>query len=164
MGCVFYYVLSSGHHLFGEPLMHQENILSHKFDMSEFRKNHKNKPHEKILALQLIKDMIADDPSKRPATGDILMHPLWWNEEKILNLFIALSYCVQGCNVRPDAQNMLERNARIIIRGDWKKHLDSNLMENLNMHDDYNGKSVGDFLRFIRKAVGSLVIYFNASR
>lgn len=157
-------MLSNGHQLFGEPPKRQRNILLHKFDMSELRKSEGNRPHVKILALQLIKDMIADNPSKRPAIEDIRKHPLWWKkEEYFFYIFEKLSFRVESRYASPDSLRMLERNARNIIRGDWKKHLNSNLMENLNLHDDFNGKSVGDLLRFIRKAVSCQVFIINAS-
>lgn len=163
MGCVIYYVLTNGHHLFGDPFNLQKNILSHEYDMSKLKKSDLVRPFERIVALQLIEDMIADDPSKRPATGDIFKHPLWWHEEKTFGFFEKLSFRVGWSSTSPDALNMLERNARNIIRGDWKRHLDRNIKKNLNLHDDYNGKSVGDLLRFIRKAVSCQVFIMTLS-
>lgn len=153
MGCVYYYVLSNGHHLFGEPLKRQANILSHEFDMSELKKSDKNRPHESILALQLIEDMIARDPSKRPKTESILKHPLWWREEKILSFFQDLSDRVEKLDIYTDPLRSLERNAKKIIRDDWKQHLDENLKEDLRRHRDYIDTSVRDLLRALRNKV-----------
>lgn len=134
--------------------------------MTKLRKSNLVRPFERIVALQLIEDMIANDPSERPATGDILKHPFWWQEEKTFGFFEKLSFRVGWSSTSPDALNMLERNARNIIRGDWKRHLDRDIMKNLknlNLHDDYNGKSVGDLLRFIRKAVSCQVFIMKLS-
>lgn len=153
MGCVYYYVLSNGHHLFGEPLKRQANILSHEFDMSELVKSDNNKPHESILAEQLISDMITRDPSRRPKTENILKHPLWWREEKILSFFQDLSDRVEKLDINTDPLRTLERNAKEIIRDDWKQHLDENLKEDLRRHRDYLNVSVRDLLRALRNKV-----------
>lgn len=38
-----------------------------------------------VLAEELITDMISKDPAKRPPAKAVLMHPFFWNSEKILN-------------------------------------------------------------------------------
>lgn len=37
LGCVYYYVLSGGHHAFGDNLKRQANILSHEYSLSKLR-------------------------------------------------------------------------------------------------------------------------------
>jgi len=37
LGCVYYYVLSGGHHAFGDNLKRQANILSHEYNLAKLR-------------------------------------------------------------------------------------------------------------------------------
>lgn len=83
MGCVFYYVFSKGSHPFGDLVKRQLNILSYEFDLKIF--NHPQMDSTSVLAEELITAMISKDPSKRPIAKAVLMHPFFWNSEKILN-------------------------------------------------------------------------------
>lgn len=154
LGCVYYYVLSNGHHLFGEPLKRQANILSRDYDLSKLSRSNKMKPHESVLAPQLIEDMIKHDPSERPTTHDILKHPLFWREEKTLSFFQEVSDRVEKIkDITKNPLRMLERNAKFIVKDDWKQHLDEMLKEDLRRHRDYHSVSVRDLIRAIRNKV-----------
>lgn len=83
MGCVFYYVISKGSHPFGDLVKRQLNILSYEFELKTF--NLSPKDSTSVLAEELITDMISKDPAKRPPAKAVIMHPFFWNSEKILN-------------------------------------------------------------------------------
>lgn len=90
LGCVFYYVISKGSHPFGDLVKRQLNILSYEFDLKIF--NHSQMDSTSVLAEELITDMISRDPAKRPPAKAVLMHPYFWNSEKILNFLQVNAY------------------------------------------------------------------------
>lgn len=149
MGCVYFYVLSEGSHLFGTSLERQANILAGKHtNLSVLLE--KSQESKIILAIELILDMITKDPQKRPRAEAILKHPMFWREEKILSFFQDISDRIEKLDVYTEPLKSLERNAKAIIRDDWKQHLDESLKEDLRKHRDYLSISVRDLLRAIR--------------
>jgi serine/threonine-protein kinase/endoribonuclease IRE1 len=154
MGCVYYYVLSNGDHLFGDTIKRQANILSHDYDV-EMRKllTQRKRPYENILAAQLITEMIAKDSNKRPNAEAVLKHPMFWREEKILSFLQDVSDRIEKLDIYTDPLRTLERNAKFVIRDDWKSHLDESIREDLRRHRDYHSVSVRDLLRALRNKV-----------
>jgi serine/threonine-protein kinase/endoribonuclease IRE1 len=59
-GCVFYYIASGGHHPFGERFSREINILK-----GNYRLQHLDGHSDSALLKDLVKVMIAKDPSKR---------------------------------------------------------------------------------------------------
>lgn len=152
MGCVYYYVLSNGDHLFGDAIKRQANILSHEFDMSQLM-SLKRRQYENILANELITDMIARDSSKRPTADAVLKHPLFWREEKILAFLQDISDRIEKLDIYTDPLRLLERNASFIVRDDWSLHLDEGITEDLKKYRGYHSISVRDLLRALRNKV-----------
>lgn len=152
MGCVYYYVLSNGDHLFGDNLKRQANILSNEYDMKKMMTQHK-KPYQSILAAQLIEEMIGKDPSKRPTAEAVLRHPMFWREEKILAFLQDVSDRVEKLDIYTDPLKTLERNSRFVVQDDWIYLLDDNIKEDLRKHRDYFSMSVRDLLRALRNKV-----------
>ncbi|OLY83089.1 Serine/threonine-protein kinase/endoribonuclease IRE1 [Smittium mucronatum] len=107
LGCVYYYFLTKGEHPFGDRYYREQNILENKFDLSLLDEmDTYNKIVENILVNQdygegrkslsvesiseakdLITRMIQRNPSHRPSTLNILVHPYFWSYSKRL-LFI----------------------------------------------------------------------------
>lgn len=152
MGCVYYYVLSNGDHLFGDTIKRQANILSHDFDMTKL-KTQKKKPYENILAVELIKDMISRDSSRRPSADAVLKHPLFWREDKILAFLQDVSDRIEKLDIYTDPLRTLERNARLVVLDDWNLHLDEGITDDLRKYRGYHGISVRDLLRALRNKV-----------
>lgn len=152
MGCVYYYVLSNGDHLFGDAIKRQANILSHEFDMSNLMSK-KKRQYENILANELITDMIARDSSKRPSAEAVLKHPLFWREEKILAFLQDISDRIEKLDIYTDPLRSLERNASFIVRDDWSLHLDEGITDDLKKYRGYHSISVRDLLRALRNKV-----------
>jgi len=57
LGCVYYYVLSGGHHAFGDNLKRQANILSHEYNLAKLRPEDDSEDsrivgylHQKVIA------------------------------------------------------------------------------------------------------------------
>lgn len=152
MGCVYYYVLSYGDHLFGDTIKRQANILANEFDMSKLM-SLKSKQYEHILAVELITDMIKKESSKRPICDSVLKHPMFWRDDKILTFLQDVSDRVEKLDMFTDPLRILERNARFIIREDWSKHLDAGITDDLMKYRGYHCSSVRDLLRALRNKV-----------
>lgn len=152
MGCVYYFVLSNGDHLFGDAIKRQANILSHEFDMEKLISK-ADKPYECILARELIADMIKKDPSERPSADAVLKHPMFWREEKILAFLQDVSDRIEKLDLYTEPLKSLERNAKFIIRDDWSLHLDEGITEDLKKYRGYHSISVRDLLRALRNKV-----------
>lgn len=155
MGCVYYYVLTNGDHLFGDTIKRQANILSDEFDMTKLI-NQKRKPYENILAVELISDMICKDMSERPTAEAVLKHPLFWREEKILSFLQDISDRIEKLDIYTDPLRTLERNGKLIVRDDWSLHLDEGITEDLRKYRGYHSASVRDLLRALRNKVRML--------
>lgn len=149
MGCVYYYVLTSGDHPFGDNLKRQANILANDFDIEKLLKI-KRRQYENILAIELISDMINNDSSSRPSTEAVLKHPLFWREEKILSFFQDISDRIEKLDVNHEPLRTLERNASMVVKDDWSLHLHEDITTDLRKYRGYYGISVRCLLRALR--------------
>ena len=144
MGCVYYYLLTRGKHLFGENFHRQANILGGKSDLSHLEPEHQSSE------VSLITKMIAVEPNDRPPASAVLKHPAFWSKDKILTF-------LQDCSDRVDKEDddsyvlgMIEKDGAAVTRGDWQMALDEAVRSDLRLHRTYRGKSVRDLLRAIR--------------
>ncbi|XP_050340716.1 serine/threonine-protein kinase/endoribonuclease IRE1 [Bactrocera neohumeralis] len=156
LGCVYYYVLSTGHHAFGDALKRQHNILTHEYNLLKLKvdtDDEANVPEEAskfILAEQLIADMIHKDAQNRPFARCISTHPVFWNNQKILAFLQDVSDRVEKLQFHVEPLKSLEKNGRCIVRGDWNAHVDPLITEDLRKYRGYMGASVRDLLRALR--------------
>ncbi|XP_055853155.1 serine/threonine-protein kinase/endoribonuclease IRE1 [Episyrphus balteatus] len=150
LGCVYYYVLSKGHHAFGDTIKRQGNILSNEFDLSNLEDNSPGEASKMILAEQLIADMVHKDPQFRPPSRCITNHPVFWNGHKILAFLQDVSDRVEKLQFTVEPLKSLEKNGRFVVREDWNLHLDSVITDDLRKYRGYMGASVRDLLRAFR--------------
>lgn len=160
LGCVFYYVLSKGHHPFGEPMRRQSNILSNEYNLSALIPLAKTTSDE-ILSSQLIADMINHNPNERPTAAIIRIHPIFWSEERVLAFLQDVSDRVEKSNANfIEPLKRLEKNAQLVVRDDWSLHLDYTLTADMKKYRGYQGTSVRDLLRAIRNKVSILFFFW----
>ncbi|KAH8273177.1 hypothetical protein KR018_010982 [Drosophila ironensis] len=150
LGCVYYYVLSGGHHAFGDNLKRQANILSHEYNLSKLKDEGDSENNKIILAEQLISDMIHKDPQSRPPARCISNHPLFWDEPKMLSFLQDVSDRVEKLQFHAEPLKSLEKNGRLVVLDDWNLHLDPLITEDLRKYRGYMGASVRDLLRALR--------------
>lgn len=109
-GCVFYYVLSSGSHPFGESsLYRQANILAGAPCLAHLEEEAHGEralaqqregtgheagglkpplpPTDKVAARSLVEAMLSPRPQARPSAGQVLAHPFFWSRAKQLQFF-----------------------------------------------------------------------------
>ncbi|XP_001607831.2 serine/threonine-protein kinase/endoribonuclease IRE1 isoform X1 [Nasonia vitripennis] len=147
LGCVFYYVLSSGKHPFGDPLRRQANILCGEIDLTALQNISEN---DKQVALVLIKAMVDSDPLKRPPAQAIHDHPMFWDAAQVLTFFQDVSDRVEKDGSESPALRALERGNRKVVQGDWRLHIDVEVATDLRKYRSYRGESVRDLLRALR--------------
>ena len=80
MGCVYYYVLTGGHHPFGESFKRQGNIIQGLSNLDKLGSR-------RAVARTLIQRMVSAEPSARPPISAVLRHPLFWDQEHVLTFF-----------------------------------------------------------------------------
>ncbi|XP_061395116.1 serine/threonine-protein kinase/endoribonuclease IRE1-like [Musca vetustissima] len=150
LGCVYFYVLSKGQHLFGDALKRQANILTNDHSLYHLKAERKEDRSKFILATELISDMIHRDPQCRPPAKCIGNHPLFWNDKKILAFLQDVSDRVEKLQFNVEPLKSLEKNGNIVVLEDWNLHLDPIITEDLRKFRGYMGASVRDLLRALR--------------
>ncbi|RKP27025.1 the oligomer formed By the kinase ribonuclease domain of Ire1, partial [Syncephalis pseudoplumigaleata] len=148
-GCVFYHVLTGGHHPFGDRYERESNILEDKYDLSKLSMDRVAEAE----ARDLISAMIQYHPEHRPTMGQVLLHPFFWSAEKRLAF-------LQDASDRLEAEprdvatspllRKLEANSISIVGLDWSKRLDRSMLGQLGKFRRYDVRSVRDLLRAIR--------------
>ena len=89
LGCVFYYILSLGHHPFGQRYERERNIINNKFALNQLAKD---LTLERVKEAQnLIEIMIKCDPKKRPDGKVLMEHIFFWTSDKKLKMIQDLS-------------------------------------------------------------------------
>ncbi|CAB3223992.1 unnamed protein product [Arctia plantaginis] len=146
LGCVFYYVLSKGHHPFGDMLRRQANILTGDYNLEQLEKV---LPEEEVLLTKiLIRAMISSRPSARPPCETVLKYPMFWGKQSILNFLQDVSDQVE--NGGGGSEAALERGARKVVRGDWRARVCGAVASDLRARRTYRGDRAAHLLRAIR--------------
>ncbi|XP_051996106.1 serine/threonine-protein kinase/endoribonuclease IRE1-like isoform X1 [Xyrauchen texanus] len=145
-GCVFYYVVSDGHHPFGKSLQRQANILLGAYSLEHLQPDR----HEDIVAQSLIEQMLSMEPEKRPSADRVLKHPFFWSLEKQLQFFQDVSDRIEKEPLDGPIVRQLERGGRFVVKGVWRDHITVPLQTDLRKFRSYKGGSVRDLLRAMR--------------
>lgn len=145
-GCVFYYVVSNGHHPFGKSLQRQANILQGLHSLEHLQPD----KHEDIVARDLIQQMLNMEPHQRPLAERVLKHPFFWSLEKQLQFFQDVSDRIEKEPQDGPIVRQLERGGRAVVKGDWREQITVPLQTDLRKFRSYKGGSVRDLLRAMR--------------
>ena len=101
LGCVYYYVMTQGHHPFdvgGTSLGRDLNIKDNRFDTERLRLF-----DYEYDAEDLVMQMINHNPKLRPDTQAVLRHPYFWNVEDKLDFLCDVSDCYEREKNTPSA-------------------------------------------------------------
>ncbi|KAI8923014.1 kinase-like domain-containing protein [Entophlyctis helioformis] len=128
-GCVFYYVLSGGKHPFGNKLMCEANIMRGNYRLDALDAL----GPEGVLAKDVIRRMIAQDPKKRPDATAVLHHPFFWSASQRLAFLGDLSDRLESeprdaVNVSPLVK-LIERGGSKVTGGDWQAKMDASVVD-----------------------------------
>lgn len=83
LGCIMYYVFTSGRHPFGQKYARVYNIMDNECKL-------KPEALSSSAWCHLINWMIMHRPDCRPSTELILCHPVFWDRNKIFHFFVDL--------------------------------------------------------------------------
>ena len=72
----------------------------------------------------------------------------------MLDFMQVISDRIEKLDTSDDPLWSLERNARMVVRGDWKEVLEDVIVNDLGKQRTYHGTSVRDLMRAIRNKVG----------
>lgn len=149
MGCVFYYILSNGHHPFGDKYMREANIVKGKFSL-DYLDDYQTS--DSVEAKDLVSRMISRDPRQRPDATDVLLHPFFWSAERRLDFLLKVSdrFEVEPRDPPSALLNLLEVDAARVVGSDWHTKLDKGFVENLGKYRKYHGNKIMDLLRAMR--------------
>ncbi|KNE54615.1 IRE protein kinase [Allomyces macrogynus ATCC 38327] len=151
LGCLFYYVLTGGEHPFGDRYSREINILRGQASLDRLDPETSVVP-DAALARDMISRMIAHEPSDRPSTAELLVHPYFWPAARRLNFLQDVSdrYEVEVKDPPSPLVQRLEHDAATVLEGDWTKRIDRVLLGNLGKYRKYQGGSVLDLMRALR--------------
>ncbi|KAL8743975.1 MAG: hypothetical protein Q9190_003730 [Brigantiaea leucoxantha] len=154
LGCVFYYVLTSGSHPFDKDgkYMREANIVKGLHDISLLS----------VLgdyqweARDLIGNMLANNPRQRPDAATILTHPFFWSPADRLEFLTNVSDAFEFEPRDPPsaALRQLESYGPKILeeapKNDFLVALPKEFRETLGKQRKYDGQKVLDLLRALR--------------
>ncbi|VDK83304.1 unnamed protein product [Litomosoides sigmodontis] len=150
LGCVYYYVLTTGGHPFGDALKRQANIMQGEYSL-KFLSTSGN-----LMAVTLIETMLRRDPFLRPISATLAVHPFFWNKEHQLSecmkfaLFKDVSDRIEKLNEHTFLLRRIEENARYAIGFNWHLSICPVLAADLRKFRTYKGTKVRDLLRAMR--------------
>ncbi|KAL6453309.1 IRE1 Serine/threonine-protein kinase/endoribonuclease IRE1 [Candida maltosa Xu316] len=150
LGCVFYYILTEGHHPFGDRYLREGNIIKGEYDITLLMEKC---PDDKYEATDLISQIIDADPRKRPSTSKILKHPLFWSPTKRLEFLLKVSDRFEVERRDPPSELLLklEEKAGNVIHNNWHTQMqDPEFIENLGKYRKYQPDRLMDLLRALR--------------
>ena len=168
LGCVFYYVMTQGHHPFdvgGTSLGRDLNIKENNFTTDGLRLH-----QYEFDADDLVMQMIKHDPKDRPDTFGVLRHPYFWDDTEKLDFLCVLSDCYEreknsiidihdphASRTEEEERSLTELRAletlsRNVIghSQDFLKALPKSFISEMGRQRKYTGSKMIDLLRVIR--------------
>lgn len=152
MGCVFFYILTSGQHPFGDRYMREANIIKGEYDFSSL----KNNVHVKSTLYEvedLLMRMLNGNPKERPTAQEVLKHPVFWPVSKKLMFLVKFSdrFEIEIKDPESKFMNMITVTSDKIIKNkDWSTKFNKEFMDNLGKYRKYRFDRVIDLLRAFR--------------
>ncbi|ODV86978.1 hypothetical protein CANARDRAFT_196247 [[Candida] arabinofermentans NRRL YB-2248] len=147
-GCVFYYVLTSGAHPFGDRYLREGNIIKGDYNLDLL-----DSLRDRFEAKDLVESMIAMDPNARPDMALILKHPYFWSIEKKLEFLLRVSDRFEVERRDPPSAMLLTLEAiatNVLGEEGWFVKFDPLFMDNLGKYRKYNTNKLMDLLRAMR--------------
>lgn len=138
LGCLFFYIMSSGLHPFGTVDVREYNIgLA----------NPVGKYSVGTEEWDLVSSMIGNTKEQRLRIGNVLNHPYFWSAEKKLNFLVDVSEVLE---VRDGG---LENYAFEVFGSNWGARLDRLVLASLDGYRTYDMTLLKDLVRAIRNKV-----------
>ncbi|KAL4006675.1 DENN domain-containing protein 5 [Sarotherodon galilaeus] len=143
-GMLIYYILSGGHHPFGDiSFKCESNIHKGKYSLDHV---------QDVVAKDLIERMINKEPKDRPKVEECLNHPFFWSSEKKTEYLRKIGNRDDVANYRKAEQELIDSLEKCAVDGSfkqWKNKFPQELVEKLEGKKPYTENTLG-LLRFIR--------------
>ncbi|XP_056225762.1 uncharacterized protein LOC130164813 [Seriola aureovittata] len=144
-GMLIYYILSGGHHPFGDkPYEYEYNIHEGKYTLDHV---------QDIVAKDLIEWMIHEEPKSRPKVEQCLSHPFFWACERRVDYLRKIGNRTEVANYRNADKELicsLEKCAGEKSFKQWKNKFPPELVQKMDSRKKpYHENTLG-LLRFIR--------------
>ncbi|XP_026071462.1 serine/threonine-protein kinase ppk4-like [Carassius auratus] len=143
-GMLIYYILSGGHHPFGEDVDCEYNISRGRYSLELL---------DDDVAKDLVEWMINEDPNERPTVEQSLAHPFFWTDERRVRYLKILGNEKEAENCRKADEELLNAIAKYSEGksfSEWKSKLPSELVEKLDGKKKAYPENTLGLLRFIR--------------
>lgn len=174
LGCLYFWVLLSGEHPFGETYNRESNIVKGdavNMGMLSLLGEEREEVED------LVKRLLSTEPDARyvffslcvhishifafvrPSTSECLTHPIFWPAAKRLGFLCDASDRFEIMQTEPAEPTLvlLEQGAQSVVGKDWYSRLDKTFTGSLGKYRKYKGGSVRDMLRAMRNKVCPLV-------
>lgn len=153
-GMLIYYILSGGHHPFGdEDYKCEGNIVDGIYTLDHV---------QDVVAKDLIELMINKNPGDRPTVEECLSHPFFWSPKKRIRYLKEIGNLspVESYNKAENAEKSWRKELKSWVDEctqdgsftDWKSQFPSELVQKMEKKRHYDDHIV-DLLRFIRNAI-----------
>lgn len=170
LGCLYFWVLLSGEHPFGETYNRESNIVKGEaVNMGMLSLLGEEREEVEDLVGRLLSSepdaryvlvLVALQPKLtrfcRPSTSECLAHPIFWPAAKRLGFLCDASDRFEIMQTEPAEPTLvlLEQGAQSVVGKDWYSRLDKTFTGSLGKYRKYKGGSVRDMLRAMRNKVG----------
>ncbi|GHJ84180.1 hypothetical protein NliqN6_0582 [Naganishia liquefaciens] len=148
LGCVYYYVITSGGHPYGGRYDRDRNIIRDEKELSALD----SYGEDGFEAKALITKLLSPEAKQRPDAAICLCHPFFWTPGKRLNFLCEASDRFEIMQLDPPEATLvtLEKDSFRVVGQNWQKALDQVFVDNLGKHRKYVVQSVRDLLRAMR--------------
>ncbi|XP_037615231.1 serine/threonine-protein kinase/endoribonuclease IRE1-like isoform X9 [Sebastes umbrosus] len=144
-GMLSYYILSGGHHPFGDKSSKCENNI----DEGRYSLDHV----QDVVAKDLIEWMINEEPKNRPKVEECLSHPFFWTSERRVEYLRRIGNREEVANCRKADQELvssLEECARDGSFKQWRNEFPPELVQKMDAKKKAYPDNTLGLLRFIR--------------
>ncbi|XP_005754830.1 serine/threonine-protein kinase ppk4-like, partial [Pundamilia nyererei] len=143
-GMLIYYILSGGHHPFGDiSFKCESNIYYGKYSLDHV---------QDVVAKDLIECMINKEPKDRPKVEECLNHPFFWTSEAKTEYLRKIGNRNEVANYRKAEQELIDSLEKCAVDGSfkqWKNKFPQELVRKLDGKKLCPENTLG-LLRFIR--------------
>ncbi|XP_021333736.1 uncharacterized protein [Danio rerio] len=147
-GMLVYYILSGGHHPFGEDVDCEGNILRGRYSLEHL---------DDDLAKDLVEWMIDGNPNKRPTVEQSLAHPFFWTDERKVRYLKILGSENEAEKNRKANKELIDAISKCTEGksfAEWKSKFPSELVQELEKKRGAYPENMLGLLRFIRNLYG----------
>nr|XP_020486210.1 serine/threonine-protein kinase/endoribonuclease IRE1-like [Labrus bergylta] len=144
-GMLIYYILSGGHHPFGDKACKCENNI----DEGKYTLDHV----QDVVAKDLIEWMINEEPRRRPKVEECLSHPFFWDPDKRVDYLKMVGNIKEVANYKnadPELISSLEEHAGEGSYKQWKHRFPEELVQRVEGKKKSYSEDILGLLRFIR--------------